>query len=140
MTLTLRYFTGVAAVLFVLVFITGCTNEAQDETLNDNPGLAEDLTEARMENGVQVIEITAGPDGYEPGKISLQADVPARLVFTRTIDSECLEQVQIPAYGVEKNDLPLNEPVSVEFTPNEAGEFTFVCGMNMVRGTMVVRM
>jgi plastocyanin domain-containing protein len=35
--------------------------------------------------------------------------------------------------------LPLNEPVVVEFTPRSAGEIGFVCGMNMLRGTVVVQ-
>jgi len=27
----------------------------------------------------------------------------------------------------------------VEFTPDKAGEFLFTCGMNMLRGTLIVR-
>jgi plastocyanin domain-containing protein len=44
----------------------------------------------------------------------------------------------LPDYGI-KRGLPLNEPVTVEFTPAKAGEFTFSCGMGMVKGTLVVR-
>jgi plastocyanin domain-containing protein len=33
----------------------------------------------------------------------------------------------------------LNERVVIEFTPREAGEVAFACGMNMLRGTLVVR-
>ena len=35
--------------------------------------------------------------------------------------------------------LPLNQPVTIDFTPRAAGELTFVCGMNMLRGAVVVR-
>jgi plastocyanin domain-containing protein len=35
--------------------------------------------------------------------------------------------------------LPLNEPVVVEFTPKTSAEIAFVCGMNMLRGTVVVQ-
>jgi plastocyanin domain-containing protein len=35
--------------------------------------------------------------------------------------------------------LPLNEPVVIEFTPERAGEVSFACGMNMLKGTVVVR-
>jgi len=33
--------------------------------------------------------------------------------------------------------LPLNEPVMVEFTPRN-GEFTFACGMDMIKGKLTV--
>ena len=39
-------------------------------------------------------------------------------------------------YGI-KRELPLNESVTVEFTPRK-GEFTFACGMNMVKGKLIV--
>jgi plastocyanin domain-containing protein len=29
--------------------------------------------------------------------------------------------------------------VSVEFTPDKTGEIAFICGMNMLRGAVVVR-
>jgi plastocyanin domain-containing protein len=35
--------------------------------------------------------------------------------------------------------LPLNEPVTIEFTPEEAGEVAFACGMNMLKGVVVVQ-
>ncbi len=94
---------------------------------------------ARMENGVQVIEITAGMAGYEPGTVMLQGGVPARLIFTRTADGACSSQVKVPDYGIPATDLPMNEPVAITFTPDEGGEFTFVCGMDMQRGTIVVQ-
>jgi plastocyanin domain-containing protein len=33
--------------------------------------------------------------------------------------------------------LPLNEPVTVEFTPRK-GELTFACGMDMIKGKLIV--
>ena len=38
-----------------------------------------------------------------------------------------------------KRALPLNPPVDVEFTPSKNGEITFVCDMNMLKGTIVVQ-
>ena len=93
----------------------------------------------RMEDGVQVVAIEAGMGGYQPREVTLEAGVPARLVFTRTVDSECSSQVQIPAFHVPLTDLPMHEPVAIEFTPDEAGTFEFVCGMDMMSGTLVVR-
>ena len=35
-------------------------------------------------------------------------------------------------------DLPAFKTTSIQFTPDKAGEFTFTCGMNMMRGKIVV--
>jgi hypothetical protein len=95
--------------------------------------------EPQIEDGVQVVEIEAGLMGYEPRAVALEAGVPVRLVFTRTVESECSSQITVPAFGVPPTDLPLNEPVAVEFTPAESGEFAFVCGMDMQRGALLIQ-
>ena len=43
-----------------------------------------------------------------------------------------------PDYKINKK-LPLNEPVTVEFTPQKAGTVKFTCGMDMLRGQVVVQ-
>ena len=93
---------------------------------------------AEVVDGVQTVEIEAGRMGYQPREVQLQAGVPARLVFTRTVEDDCSSQITVPAYGVEATDLPLGEPVAIEFTPTEAGEVEFVCGMDMQRGTIAI--
>ena len=93
---------------------------------------------APVEDGVQTVAVTVGPDGFAPDRVALRAGVPARLVFTRTTDRTCATEVQVPALGVGKTALPLDEAVAVTFTPTEAGTFAFTCGMGMMRGTLVV--
>ena len=94
---------------------------------------------AHVVDGVQIVSITASEMGYEPEQIELREGIPARLIFKRTTESHCMEQVQIPAFGIEKVYLPLNEPVTIEFTPKESGAFTFACGMDMLEGTIIVK-
>ncbi len=106
--------------------------------LGPRPAVAQSSNHEAVEDSVQVVEITVGPEGFAPEEIKLEAHVPARLVFTRTTDETCATQVQIPAFDVEKTDLSLNEPVAIEIMPHEAGTFTFVCGMDMIEGTIVV--
>ena len=91
-----------------------------------------------MVDGVQVVAIEAGTMGFQPRQIQLQADVPARFVITRTVDDACSSEITIPDYDVAATPLPLGEPVAIEFTPGEAGEVDFVCGMDMQRGTIAV--
>lgn len=110
---------------------------ADDHTDHQNTD-SEPVT-AEIQDGVQVIDIEAGAMGYAPGAVHLEADIPARLVFTRTVDSACSSQITVPAFDVPATDLPLGEPVAVEFTPTEAGDFAFVCGMDMQRGTLMIQ-
>jgi plastocyanin domain-containing protein len=35
--------------------------------------------------------------------------------------------------------LPLGKAVAFDFTPDKAGEMTYVCGMGMIRGVLVVQ-
>jgi plastocyanin domain-containing protein len=116
-------------------------------TENPDPAGTADTTEApapapvaaRMEDGVQIVEIAVEATGYSPASIQLQAGVPARLVFTRTVEGDCPSQVQAPALGIAPTALPLDEPFAVEFTPAEAGQYGFTCGMEMMEGTILVR-
>ena len=116
----------------VLVLALSACREAEDAP--EPPPVA-----ARMEGGVQTAEVAVGAGGYEPASVALRAGVPARLVFTRTTDDSCGETVHAEALGVAETRLPLGQPVTVEFTPDEAGRFTFACGMDMMEGTVVVR-
>jgi plastocyanin len=100
---------------------------------------ASSVERASVRDGVQSIAIEACHHGFTPSRIELQAGTPVRLVFTRTADSACMSQVQVPDFGIDKTDLPLNQAVTVEFTPTEAGAFTFACGMDMHKGSLLVK-
>ncbi len=108
-------------------------------SLNASPAHVQSPDQEVAADSVQVVEITVGPEGFQPERVELEAGIPARLIFTRTTDATCAKQVQIPAFDVEKTDLPLNEPVTIEIMPPEAGTFTFACGMDMLAGAIVVK-
>jgi len=94
---------------------------------------------ASASDSLQTAQITIGPDGFSPDRVQLKPGVPAELVFTRTTDRTCATNVQIAALDVEPVDIPLQEPTPVRFTPGAAGTYTFACGMDMIRGSLVVR-
>lgn len=87
--------------------------------------------------GVQEVEVVVR-GGYTPDRIEVRQGRPVRLTFLRQESNPCTEQVILGDFGLSRT-LPEGERVAVEFTPDRAGEFTFHCGMNMVRGTLVVR-
>ncbi len=90
------------------------------------------------EDGVQVARINITPQGFEPATVSLKKGVPARLVFTRHTENTCATEVVIPDFGIEATPLPLHKEVTLKLTPKENGTFTFACGMDMLKGTIVV--
>lgn len=85
---------------------------------------------------VQSRNVTVGEAGFEPSTLKLRVGIPARLTFIRLTDKTCAKEIVIPSLHIRRA-LPLNEPVTVEFTPQK-GNMGFVCGMNMLRGTVVV--
>ncbi len=99
-------------------------------------GEREKVAAGLTESGVQEIKITVR-GGYEPDVIAVKQGIPVKLDFYRDESASCTEQVVFGDFGIAR-DLPAFKTTSIEFTPDKAGEFTFACGMNMVRGKLVV--
>lgn len=87
---------------------------------------------------VQNATIVVGEQGFEPAKVAVRAGSPTRLTFVRTTENTCGTEVIFPSLNI-KRALPLNDPTVIEFTPAKAQEITFTCGMNMLRGAVVVQ-
>jgi plastocyanin domain-containing protein len=85
----------------------------------------------------QEATVVASEKGFEPPTLELRAGVPARITFRRTTDKTCATEVIFPNLKIER-DLPLNQPVVIELTPQK-GELTFACGMDMFKGSIVVQ-
>jgi cobalt-zinc-cadmium efflux system membrane fusion protein len=94
--------------------------------------------EPTVSGAVQTARVIVSEKGYEPARVTLRAGVPARITFVRTTDATCGTEVTIPSLSLTRA-LPLNQPVDVEFTPQKAGDVEFVCGMGMLKGTIVVQ-
>lgn len=75
---------------------------------------------------------------YTPDVIVVEHGKPVRLTFLRQETAACSEEVVLPDFG-RRAQLPEGELIPVEFTPAEAGEYEFHCGMGMLRGRLLVR-
>jgi plastocyanin domain-containing protein len=75
--------------------------------------------------------------GYSPAVVKVQAGRPVRLEFFRNETNSCTEEVVLPDFGI-RSFLPAHQTTPVDFTPTQAGDFEFTCGMGMVRGRLVV--
>ena len=81
------------------------------------------------------IEITE--KGFEPETLTVEKGKPMELAFSRKTDKTCATEIAIPSMKLKKA-LPLNKAVVVEITP-EKDDITFQCGMNMLKGKLVVK-
>jgi RND family efflux transporter MFP subunit len=95
-------------------------------------------TESAQRGAVQTTRIIVGEQGYEPSRVTVRAGTATRLTFVRTTDKTCGTAVMFPSLNIRR-ELPLNQPVEIEFTPPTAGNIEFACGMKMLRGTVVVQ-
>jgi plastocyanin domain-containing protein len=86
--------------------------------------------------GVQEIQVRV-QGGYDPDVIVVRQGRPVRLNFYRAETAPCTDTVLFTDFGIAR-PLPAFQTTPVEFMPEKAGEFTFTCGMNMVRGKLIV--
>ncbi|AKF08800.1 cupredoxin domain-containing protein [Sandaracinus amylolyticus] len=89
-------------------------------------------------DGRPEIAVRVGAEGYDPAEVTAAAGAPVRLVFTRTTDEGCGQQLVFPSLDIRR-DLPLNEPVAVDLTMPADGRVRFTCGMDMYDGALVAR-
>jgi plastocyanin domain-containing protein len=75
--------------------------------------------------------------GYAPARIRLRAGQPARLVFDRREESSCSEEVLFPDFGIRRF-LPAHQRTGIDLPAARAGTYEFMCGMGMLRGSLVV--
>ena len=114
---------GAAAIVWVLWYFL----------LSRRPAAAAALA---GQSGVQEIRVLV-KGGYTPDTILVQAGKPVRLQFYRDETADCSERVVFDAFGINQT-LPAFQTTTVEFTPKTPGEYPFRCGMNMLKGLLVV--
>lgn len=127
--------------LFIAVmaasFAIGCGKKDEAKESKTNAGkTAGDGVAANPDKKGPRIAIEVNNKGYKPDKITAKAG-DAVLVFTRTDDTHCGKYVKIA--GLKgKTELPLNKPVEIGIRLPKSGEVRFACGMDMLKGTLVV--
>lgn len=88
-----------------------------------------------VENGVQVIKMTADNKGYTPNAFYVKKDMPVKFVITGSQLNSCNNAIVIPSLNIEKT-LNSGENV-IEFTPKDK-YINFSCWMGMIRGVIKV--
>ena len=91
------------------------------------------MTPARIQEATVTVA-----KGYQPKRVIVEAGYPVRLHFDRQNPSSCYDQLLIPEFSIAV-DLTTDRTTTVEFTPEQIGEYEFTCGMKMNRGVIEVR-
>ena len=82
------------------------------------------------------VDITVS-GGYSPEVISIPRGKTTKINFIRTDPTDCLSEVILADFKIRK-ELPLNQKVTIEITPEKKGEYDYACVMNMYHGKIVV--
>jgi plastocyanin domain-containing protein len=108
--------------------VTGCGGgERAAQAPGDSPGPA-----------AGAIAITVTENGFEPAEITVPRGEPVTLVVTRRTEKTCATEFVMKSHGINQ-PLPMNQAVTIAFTPTEPGELRFACGMDMIAGKVIVR-
>ena len=104
--------------------------EAQEPTIT-----AEEAVQVTEEGTMVTIYVTK--EGFVPAAVHVPAGKPVTLQVTRKTERTCATELVMAEHEINQK-LPLNEMVEITFTPEEAGELRYACGMDMIAGTIVV--
>ena len=92
-----------------------------------------------QESGVgQTATVKITSEGFSPSLVRLRRRVPARLTFVRETADTCATEIKVEELDLHVA-LPLNQPVTVEFTPSRTGKFDFGCGNGAFRAALVIQ-
>lgn len=83
------------------------------------------------------IKMKVTPTGYTPNVIRVKKGVPVELEIDNPLENSCLSTFTIPDFNINNVNLKVGT-TNLYFTPDKTGEYTFSCGMQMFKGTIIV--
>jgi hypothetical protein len=101
------------------------------------PGAEEKpIEEAKIPADAVLIKVSR--EGFTPEEVTAEKGRPLKLAFHRTDEINCGDQIVFPELNIKRN-LPAGEVVIIDLPTAEAKTFKFACGMDMLRGKIVVQ-
>lgn len=76
--------------------------------------------------------------GYHPQQLEITAGEATTIVFRREERGACSRELVFPTLGLRR-ELPTGESVAIDIPASAPGTIPFTCGMNMMRGEIIVR-
>ena len=96
----------------------------------------DNFVEAKMVDGKQVVEFDLTYDNYQ--NMIVHKGIPVEVIIhvDKKYLTGCNNELKIKEYGINTK-LEIGENI-VEFTPDDIGEFTYSCWMNMITNKIKV--
>jgi sulfite exporter TauE/SafE/plastocyanin len=91
---------------------------------------------AQVENGEQVVNMTQSASGYSPNGFTVKKGISVKWIINATNAYTCSASIRMPAYNIAQF-LQAGQNV-LTFTPTQAGNIRFTCGMGMYSGNFTV--
>ena len=85
-----------------------------------------------------IVKMEVTTQGYTPNVIRVKKGIPVELEIKNPLDSSnCISTFMIPDININNVNLKTGT-TKLTFTPDKSGEYTFSCGMQMFKGTIIV--
>jgi hypothetical protein len=97
---------------------------------------AVDLKNAVIPEGA--FKIVVSKNGFTPQEISYKQGQPLKLAFYRADKENCGSEVIFKDLNIKKK-LPVGKVVLIDIPTDKPGEFAFACGMDMLKGKIIVQ-
>jgi plastocyanin domain-containing protein len=116
---------------------TATSHQTTDEVHETPTASTAPVTASTGADGVQEATIQVG-GAYEPSSIVVKQGQPLRLKFHRADDKNCGGEVVFPALNIRKT-LPAGQTTVIDLPAQKSGELAFACGMDMMKGKVIVQ-
>jgi plastocyanin domain-containing protein len=121
------------------LFLTlGCQQQTTETVVTETAPTETAPASTATPADVQTIDLKVSGGEYQPASFNVHAGKPVRLNVTRDEKPTCGDVLSIPSQNISK-PIPVNQVTTIEFTPRQAGDLEFTCGMNMMKGKIVVQ-
>jgi heme/copper-type cytochrome/quinol oxidase subunit 2 len=122
-----------------MVEIPGQSKSAQTNSAQTTASQEVSKTEVDVTKETKpLVKMEVTTQGYEPNVIRVKKGVPVELEIKNPLDrNNCISTFMIPDFDI--NNVNLKTGITkLTFTPDKTGEYTFSCGMQMFKGTIIV--
>ena len=83
------------------------------------------------------IQMKVTQSGYTPNVITVKRGVSVDLVIDNPLEDSCLSTFTMPDFNINNVNLKTGM-TTLTFTPDKTGTYTFSCGMQMFKGSIIV--
>jgi heme/copper-type cytochrome/quinol oxidase subunit 2 len=122
-----------------MVEIPGQSKATQAEAKQETTSQEVQKTEIDVtKESKPVVKMKLTTQGYTPNVLRVKKGVPVELEINNPLDSSnCISTFMIPDFNI--NNVNLKTGITkLTFTADKSGEYTFSCGMQMFKGTIIV--